>query len=526
MAEPVRIMAEPHPVCRPEWGGTGAAAPDAPRAQAEYHLRMRLSKSRFTAGLQCHKLLWWRVHEPDAPELKPGRELQARLDQGTRVGEAARAYVPGGVFVDLPYEQMKEKVEATAAALEGGARVVYEAAFFADHVFVAVDILERRDGVVGLIEVKSSTRVKDEHLPDAAIQAHVLRASGLAVRRAEVMHLNRDCVHPDLGNLFERRDVTAEVEALLPRVPARIAEQLAVLDGALPEVPIGPHCTSPRRCPFMARCWPVRPEHHVGTLYHTGKQADLLEARGYTTIDQLPPELTPNPIADRQRRAVQSGRLIVEGDLARALEVFEPPLAFLDFETVQPAIPVWNGCRPYDQIPAQFSCDRRALDGTIVHHEWIAEGPGDPRPELAAHLVAACRGARTVVAYNMEFERRGIEVLAAAAPEHRRELAGIAERLADLWPVLRNHVYHPAFGGSFSLKAVLPALVPELSYQGLEVAGGTSASFEITRLMFGGARLAPGEPERLRSALRDYCALDTCGLMVLLERLRALAAPP
>ena len=485
---------------------------------------MRLSKSRYTAGLQCHKLLWWRVHDPDAPELKPDRELQARLDEGTRVGEAARAYVPGGVLVDLPYEQMKEKVAATRAALEGGARVIYEASFFADRVFVAVDILERRDGGVGLIEVKSTARVKDEHLPDATIQAHVLGASGLAVRRAEVMHLNRACVHPDLSNLFERREVTAEVEALLPGVPARVAEQLAVLDGTLPEVPIGPHCTSPRRCPFMARCWPARPEHHVSTLYHVGKQATQLEARGYTTIDQLPPELTPNPIADRQRRAVQSDRLIVEGDLARALEDFESPLAFLDFETVQPAIPVWNGCRPYDQIPAQFSCHRLAADGTIVHHEWLAQGPGDPRPELAEHLVVACRDARTVVAYNIEFERRGIERVAAAAPDHRRELAEIAVRLKDLLPVVRAHVYHPGFGGSFSLKAVLPALVPELSYQDLEVAGGTSASFEIARLMFDGARLTPGERERLRSALRAYCALDTRGLVVLLERLRALAA--
>ena len=484
---------------------------------------MRLSKSRYTAGLQCHKLLWWRVHEPAAPELKPDRVLQARFDEGTRVGEAARTHVPGGVLIDLPYDQMKEKVVATRAALGAGARVIYEASFFADRVFVAVDILERRDEGVGLIEVKSSTRVKDEHLPDVAIQAHVLRASGLEVRRVEVMHLNRACVHPDLSNLFQRADVTAEVEALMPGVPARIAAQLEMLGGPRPDVPIGPHCTSPRPCPFMARCWPELPEHHVSTLYRAGKQAMELEARGYATIDQLPAELTPSPAADRQRRAVQSGRVIVEGDLARALKIFAPPLAFLDFETVQPAIPVWNGCRPYDQIPAQFSCHRLTEDGSIVHYEWLAEGPGDPRPELASRLVEACRGARTVVAYNMDFERRGIELLAAAAPAHRRELAEIATRLADPWPVLRDHVYHPGFGGSFSLKAVLPALVPELSYQDLEVAGGTEASLEIARLMFDGAGLAPGEQERLRSALREYCALDTRGLIALLERMRALA---
>jgi hypothetical protein len=337
------------------------------------------------------------------------------------------------------------------------------------------------------------------------------------------MHLNRACVHPDLGDLFVRADVTAEVGDLLPEVPARVAAQLEMLAGPLPQVAIGPHCTSPRPCPFMGRCWPVRPPHHVSTLFLAGRRARELEAQGYVTIDQLPGALTPHPVADRQRRAVQSGRLIVEGDLARALRVFEPPLAFLDFETVQPAIPVWNGCRPYDQVPAQFSCDRLAPDGSLVHHEWLAEGPGDPRPELAARLVEACGDARTVVAYNMAFERRGIEMTAAAAPRHRTELATIAGRLADPLPVVRDHVYHPDFGGSFGLKAVLPALVPGLSYEGLEVADGTAASREIARLLFEGDRLSPAERERRRAALMTYCALDTRGLAALLGRLRALA---
>lgn len=484
---------------------------------------MRLSKSRYTAGLQCHKLLWWRVHEPEAPELTPGRELQARFDQGSRVGAAARDYVPGGVLIDLPYDQMKEKVAATRRALDSGARVVYEASFFADRVFAAVDILERRDGGVGLIEVKSSTKLKDEHIPDAAIQAHVLRQSGLRVTRAEVMHLNRACVHPDLRDLFVRADVTAEVEGLLPGVPSTIATQLAMLGGPLPQVPIGEHCTTPYPCPFMARCWPRLPQHHVSTLYYVGRKAADLVARGYETIDQLPPGLMPNPAADRQRRSVLANRLIVEGDLEHALEGFEPPLAFLDFETVQPAIPLWNGCRPYDQIPAQFSCHAQRANGTIAHHEWLADGPGDPRPEIAPRIVAACRGARTVVAYNMDFERRGIEILAAAVPELRAELADIAERLADPLPVVRDHIYHPAFGGSFSLKKVLPALVPGLGYEDLEIAGGTSASLELERLMFDGGSLAPGEKERLRAALSDYCALDTRGLVALLERIRSLA---
>ncbi len=228
-------------------------------------------------------------------------------------------------------------------------------------------------------------------------------------------------------------------------------------------------------------------------------------------------------IQERQRQAVRTGALIVEPGLAEALAAFREPLAFLDFETVGLAIPVWNGCHPHDAVPVQFSCHRLAADGTVAHHEWLADGPEDPRPGLARRLVEACRGARTVVAYNASFERQGIESLAAAVPELSEELLDIAARLADLLPVVRNHVYHPAFGGSFSLKAVVPALVPGPGYDELEVAEGATASVELERLMFRGDGMPAEERQRLREALLRYCSLDTSGLVGLLARLRDLA---
>ncbi len=220
--------------------------------------------------------------------------------------------------------------------------------------------------------------------------------------------------------------------------------------------------------------------------------------------------------------AVQTGRLIVEPGLTAALAAFREPLAFLDFETVGLAIPVWDGCHPYDAVPVQFSCHRPAPDGTAVHHEWLAEGPEDPRPELAQRVVEACRGARTIVAYNASFEGLGIRLLAAAVPDLAGELLDIAARLADPLPVVRDHVYHPAFGGSFSLKAVLPALVPGPGYDELDVAEGATASVELERLMFRGDTMPADERQRLRESLLSYCALDTSGLMGLVRRLREL----
>jgi predicted RecB family nuclease len=482
-----------------------------------------LSKSRVMAGLQCHKLLWWMVHEPTAPELQPDDQLQAVMDRGTRVGEIARGYIPGGILIDLPHNAYAERVTRTNQALQNGAPAIYEASFQAGSVFVAVDILKRDDAGFRVIEVKSSTSVKDHHIPDVAVQAYVLRQNGLDVIGAEVMHLNRECSYPDLSNLFTRTDVTESTNALEKSVPTLIAEQLEMLKRPVPDVSTGPHCTTPYECPFMARCWTELPPHHVSTLYRIGQRALELDEQGYRTIHDLPEDVPLGLIADRQRRSVQEGRMIVEPTLPQALKVFVRPIAFIDFETVGLAIPVWNGCHPYDNVPGQFSCHVQKADGSVTHHEWLAEGPEDPRPVLAQHLIKACEGAKTVVAYNAGFERKCIEQMADAFPPLAVPLRSITARLVDLLPVMRNHVYHPDFNGSFSLKKVLPALVPELSYDGLAIAEGGAASIELERLMFSGDGLEPDDKECLRRDLLFYCHQDTWGLVRLLKYLQHLA---
>ena len=485
-------------------------------------LSHRLSKSRFITGLQCHRELWWIVHEPDAPELVPGPEQQAIFDQGTRVGEVARSYVPGGTLIDRPHRDYDGRIGATRSALTDGAPAIYEASFVADDVFVAVDILVREPDGWRVIEVKSSVSVKDQHIPDAAVQMHVLRRAGLTVTGAEVMHLNRDCAYPDLGDLFAREDVTREVEALLPDVPRLLRGQIAALEGPLPVVPIGPHCFEPHECPFTGRCWSALPEHHVSTLHGVNRRAADFEARGWHTVRDLPDDVPLSAAADRQRRAVKAGRMLVEGDLAGALSSFEGPLAFLDFETVLPAIPVWNGCHPYDQIAAQFSCHREGPGGALDHFEWVADGPADPRGEVAGRVIDACRDARTVIAYNMSFERGCLEAMARALPARAKELEDVIGRLADPLPVIRDHIYHPDFRGSFSLKSVLPALIPGFTYDDLEIPDGGLASLLLSRLVLGGP-MEPAERGRRRKALLAYCERDTLALVRLMERLREIA---
>ena len=215
--------------------------------------------------------------------------------------------------------------------------------------------------------------------------------------------------------------------------------------------------------------------------------------------------------------------MIVEPTLAAALAPFAPPLAFLDFETVGLAIPVWNGCHPYDQVPVQFCA-------------YVPDGAGPSGPRLARGRIwrpAPGAGGTSPRRVRGRPLHRGLRRALRARPHPGarggaagalpRRLEALAERLVDLLPVVRNHVYHPDFGGGFSLKRVLPALVPEMSYRGLAIAEGETASLELGRLLFHGDEMEPEERARLRADLLAYCHQDTWGLVRLLERLRGLA---
>jgi len=481
----------------------------------------RLSKSRFTSGLQCHKKLWWEVHERDAPELQPDKVLQDLFDQGRQVGEAARALYPGGVLIDLPHDAGAERVAATKAALASGAPAVFEATFIADGMFVAIDVLEKQGDGYRLTEVKSSSSQKPEHIPDVAVQARVAAACGVNVTAAEVMHLNREFRHPDVGDLFARTDVTAPVAAFVGQVPDEMARQRAMLAGPLPDVPIGAQCFEPRECPFIARCWPDGPDH-IGHLAGVGpkKTVAYLE-RGITAISDLPKTEKLTFTQKRQLKAMAEGRIVVEPTLARELEPFGGRLGFLDFETIIRAIPVWPGMAPWQQAAAQFSYHERQPDGTYTHSAFLAEGPHDARPPLAAAMVRATANADRVVTYT-GFEKTRIRELQLAVPDLATELAALEAKLIDLFPVVRNCVYHPGFNGSFSLKAILTPLVPELTYNDLVIVDGRVASVEIARLLFVADKIPKHERDRVRQELLDYCQRDTWAMVKLVEKLRSL----
>jgi hypothetical protein len=486
---------------------------------------MALSKSEYMAGRRCHRLLWLQKTEPDAPELVPDVATQVILDHGVQVGEEARRRFPGGVLASpMPWNKPAWKA-ATAEALSAGDRPVFEAAVEADGGFLAADVLEP-DGAGGwrLVEVKGTLETKPEHREDAAFQVHVLRAAGFRVTGTQVMHLNRDCDAADLGKLFQRDDVS--LEDVVPQVGARLRELAEVVAGPDPKTPPGKQCKEPTVCPFRARCEIPRPDHHVSELYadRTGL-AKKLEEKGITTLDQIPAGEKLTEIQARQVRAAQKKEMVVEAGLAEALRRYEGKrIAFLDFETIAPAIPVWPGCHPLQHVPVQWSVHVLA-DGKVEHHEHLAEpGPWrDPRPELARNLVAALAGADVVLAYFASFEKAALEHLAANVPEHSEALKDVVGKLEDLLPLVRANVYDPNFQGSFSLKSVAPALVG-MSYADMTVHEGMTASALLERMVLGRGG-GDGWPDytTLRKNLLDYCSQDTEALVAVYRRLEYLA---
>lgn len=483
-----------------------------------------ISKSRFAAGLQCEKLLWWKTHETEAPVSGQNPSAQFIEDEEQRVVQVARSAFPDGFLIDFPEEMIQERVEATEMALAREEPAIFQATFFEEGVVVSVDILARKGRGHSLIEVKPDTSIKPHHLWEVAVQAYVLRRAGVDVDSVEIMHLNEKCRFPGMDDLFVVESISGRVRGLYPQLSEIISKQVAVLSGTLPDTPVGDHCDKPTSCPFKDRCWPAQPKHHVETFYGLRREKSAqLEAQELTKVADVPSSFPLTQIQQRQQRSVMEGELQVEDSLVGALAPFQGRVAYLDFQTVPLSIPVWVGLGPWQNHPVQFGCQIALPNGELKHHEWLADGPEDSRAVMAQALLETLEGVDVVVTYDKGAQKKCLEAIAAAVPEQAREIMAISSKTLDLLPVVRDHVYHPDFLGSFSLTAVLPPLVPSLGYESLEVSGGLSTEALLHRLLFSGNSQTPDELQTLRQKLQSACALDTMALVRLKERLAELA---
>jgi hypothetical protein len=486
-----------------------------------------ISKSGFLSGLQCPKLLWCRYN---APQLLPPVDslTQSTFDQGHQVGRLARALYPGGrAVVDSQSDPQQALRETRKAVLER--RPLFEPDFTCAGSLARIDILNPigRDDWE-LVEVKSGVEMKDINLQDVAFQAFLLAGGGLRVRRCTLMHLNRDYVRRgdlDPGRLFVRRDVTPQAMELSRSIEDGLEEMLkTVRQRTCPETAIGAHCDAPFQCPLRDHCWAFLPEHSVLDLYRGKRRGFDLLNRGFTHISEIPESEPLTAIQRVQKQSILDGRPQIEREpITRFLQQIRFPACFLDFETFQMALPPYEGTRPWQQVPFQFSLHvLPALEAEPEHHMFLAEGGQDPRPQFLGRLRKLLGSTGSIVAYNAQFEKRVLRECCDHLPDYADWMRGIEKRLVDLLiPFKAFRYYHPEQRGSASMKAVLPTLVGD-SYDGLEIQEGGTASLEFYRVTFG--KVSAAEKARVRRNLEMYCSQDTMGMVKILRALRDLCA--
>lgn len=477
------------------------------------------------AGVQCLKRLYLLAHEPDHASQADSSDV-GRIEQGHEVGMLARQLFPGGVEVDRCLS-LDEAIRQTKELMEKpGIPAIFEGVFEYGNVIVKTDILQRRkEDHWRLVEVKSTADLKDHHLDDVAIQSHVLSGCGVKLASVWLAHINREYVLTgatvDPRQFFSFRNLTDRSKNIQPELKIRLRTQFRVLGiPDPPDIPPGPHCIDPVVCEFFTNCNEAKPSDHVAYIPRIHASAmEKLEEIGVESIHDIPDDFELSDIQRRACTAVQTGEPWFSEDLKSELEALEYPLYFMDFETVNPAIPRFAGMHPYDHLPFQWSVHVQTHPvATPKHYEFLAMDSADPRSSFLSSLCDALGEHGNIVVYNQQFESQRLWELADWFPEYRDRIRGIQGRLWDLLPVVRNHVYHPAFAGSYSLKAVLPAFVPEMTYDGMEVPNGQAAGVAWQSMIAGDCR--DTERQARRKALLDYCGQDTLALVKLLDHLR------
>ena len=488
--------------------------------------KSRLSKSTFIRGLQCEKSLYLYKHHYNLKDPTP-TSLQAVFDQGTNIGLLAQSLFPNGVDASPEnHFKMVESVGKTHDFISQGQTIIYEATFLYNDVLAALDVLVKDHDGWKAFEVKSSTKVFETYVKDAAIQYYTITNSGIDLKDISIVLINNQYTKDgelDLHQLFRIESVYDQVLDYLPRIPNEVRRLKNVIESPdIPQVDIGNHCTDPYDCDFKGTCWKHIPEYSVFDISRLNKDKKFdLYNQGVLTlhdIDLSQTDLNPNQVL--QVKSEISGSTHIDIDEIRNFtSELNYPLYFLDFETIGPAVPIYEGSRPYQQLVFQYSLHiRETSTSEIEHREYLADPTEDPRIGFIEQLIQDCAKSGDILVFNISFERGKLNDLIESFPEYSNELRGIVNRLKDLMiPFQQKWYYTPEMRGSYSIKSVLPALIPELSYNDLDIKEGGTASNTFLSMVNG---TFEGDVEETRKQLLEYCELDTYAMVKILDVLK------
>ena len=484
-----------------------------------------LSKSRLMSFRQCPKRLWLDVHRPDLAVTDP--QTEAIFATGHEVGAIAqRLYDDGrGVLIEYDRAMVGALARTQEVLAQASTSPIFEATFERDGLLIRADVLLRGTGGPRLIEVKSSSSLKPEHVEDCTIQYWVLEHTSTKPGAVFLAHINNQFVYErpgDYAGLLTENDLTAEVKAGSSAVPALLEQAKEVAASDEPESPIGSRCSKPYDCPYRGYCWKDT-EYPLTGLPSIGRHLDALLGEGHFDIRDLPESSLRSEDQKRVWRATRSGSAELRPGARAVLEALPYPRYYLDFETAGSAIPRWIGTRPFQQIPFQWSLHVEHRDGSLEHFEFLDLSGDLPVRAAANALLAAIQHDGPIFMFT-SFERTCINTLAAFCPDLRDPLERLVDRLVDLHPISKQHYYHPAMRGSWSIKAILPTIAPELDYASLSgIADGLAA-----QRAYGEAVSHDTVPNRV-SAIRDelltYCKHDTLAMVTLARFLADGRAP-
>ena len=488
-------------------------------------LKSRLSKSTFIRGLQCEKSLYLYKHHYNLKDPTP-TSLQAVFDQGTNIGLLAQELFPNGSDASPEnHFKMVESVGKTQKFISQGESIIYEATFQYNNVLAALDILVKDEEGWKAYEVKSSTKVSETYIKDAAIQYYTITNSAIDLKDISIVHINKEYTKDgelDIHQLFKIESVYDQVLEFLPQITNEIRRLKNVIESPeVPNVEIGKHCSDPYECDFRGTCWKHIPDYSVFNISRLKKDKKFdLYNQGVITLDDIDlsqTDLNPNQVLQVQSEINGTSHIDIE-EIRNFTNGLNYPLFYLDFETISPAVPKYNVSRPYQQLVFQYSLHiQETSTSKLEHHEYLADPSIDPRIGFIEQLIHDCGSSGDILVYNIGFERGKLNDLIYIFPEYSNELRGIVNRLKDLMiPFQQKWYYTPEMRGSYSIKSVLPALVPELSYNDLEIKEGGTASNTFLSMVNG---TFEGDVKQTRKQLLEYCELDTFAMVKILEKL-------
>ena len=486
-----------------------------------------LSKSQYCKGKKCLKSIWLYQHKRKIAD--PPSEFQKNIfDQGTEVGKLATKYFHGGIEITEDYTQPEKAMQKTQEAITYNAPAIFEAAFLYNEVLIRVDVLRNNeDGSWDLIEVKSTNIVDPKvHYDDVAIQKWVLLNSGITVKNCYLMHLNREYVRQgklDLKKLFLLENLDEVIKPNFESVAntLRLIKSNLILDNE-PNKPIGSHCKSPYVCEFKSYCWK---DDVTGSIHRLGrindKKRHVLMDQGIQMIKDIPDNFDLSTNQQIECCSAKNNDVYLQlKDIQMHLEGLVYPLYYLDYESVAYAIPKYNGSWPHKHLTTQYSLHiQETSDSKLEHHEFLHNEDSDPSEALVKSLITNIKPDRgSVIVYHKTYERDRTKELADTVPEFRDRLEDIIDRMWDLeLPFAKRWYWDPRFGGSSSIKKVLPVFAPELSYQDLEINKGDLAQLKYAEMI----KLSKSSPERgkIQQNLLKYCQRDTLAMVRVLSQL-------